>query len=443
MTRNAKLCDPDATDRIHVSVNTCGVGACCAILSLVAHIVLTCGPVHSAFADWGWRGPHGSGHAEAGKVPTHWSADKGVLWRTAVPGRGHSSPVVAANKIFLTTADDEAGKQAILCFDVQTGKQLWEKTCFEDVELPENHPKNTNASPSVAISGDRGFAVFCNDNTTHVTCFDFDGNVQWQKSVGRWVPTRYQFGFGQTPICYQGRVIVTSESETESFIKAMDVKTGENVWAIQRPAFTSYSTPVICKTAGRMQLLICGGKTVEGYDPETGAQLWSTDAEWVVSCGTMVWMPGGSTVYASGGYPDQQTLAISADGSAEVLWENGVKCYEQSLIVVDDCVYGYAEGGVLYCWDAQSGETLWRKRLGGPESASPVYANGLLYVSSEKGITWVIRPSRESCEILAENQLEEEMFASIAVDGNHLILRVADHDTGERQEYLYCLGTAP
>ena len=154
----------------------------------------------------------------------------------------------------------------------------------------------------------------------------------------------------------------------------------------------------------------------------------------------MIWHPTQPIVYASGGYPAKQTLAIRADGSGKILWENRIKCYEQSMILVDETIYGLAEGGILYCWDAVTGKQLWRQRLEGPESASPLYVDGKLYFTNEKGKTWVIRPNRQAFELLAENQLEEEMFASIAVtNNNRLIMRVADRDNG-RQEQLYCIG---
>ena len=235
--------------------------------------------------------------------------------------------------------------------------------CHNGQPFPRMHPKNTQASPSVAVGNNHAFAVFCNDDSVHVTCLDSSGKIVWQKTIGRWVPTRYQFGFGQSPIFHNGKLIVTAESETDPFVVALDPANGNPIWRIERPKATSYGTPVVATLNGQEQLLISGGQNVASYDPDSGEELWSTDASWVVACGTVVWHPAQGLVYASGGYPTKQTLAIKADGSGEIAWENKVKCYEQLMLVVDDCLYGHAEGGVLYCWDAATGDELWVQRL--------------------------------------------------------------------------------
>lgn len=408
------------------------------LLVLASGSLVTC----DAEVEWSWRGPSGNGHAspvDENSVPAKWSVSDNVIWSAEVPGRGHSSPILADGKIFLTTADEKQRSQSVLCYDLASGKQLWNTLCHKEVKFPKQHPKNTQASPTIAVLGERAFAVFCNNDAVHVTCLSFDGKTAWQKKVGPWVPAQYQFGFGQSPIAYDGKLIVTSESEADPFVLALNPENGEQVWKIQRPRKTSYGTPVVVKVDGRDQLLISGIQEVNGYDPQTGEELWSVDSKWQVACGTVISHPTQPIVYASGGYPAKQTLAVRADGSGEILWENNIKCYEQSLILVDDCVYGFAEGGILYCWDAISGKQLWRQRLEGPESASPVFVDGKLYFTNEKGKTWVVRPNRESFDLIAENQLEEEMFASIAVSGNRLIMRVADLENG-RKERLYCIG---
>ena len=390
---------------------------------------------------WGWRGPTGNGIASSGQIiPDSWSEQENVVWVSDVPGRGHSSPIVHAGRVFLTTAKEDQNTQSVICFDLRSGKQLWLKQCHANCSFPRIHPKNTQASPSIAADADRVFAVFCNDDSVHVTCLSLDGQILWQKTIGEWIPQQYQFGFGQSPIFYGGKLLVTSESETDPFIMALDPANGEEVWKIKRPTATSYGTPVVVEFQGQPQMLLSGGKDVSAYDPRTGNELWSTEAAWVVACGTMVWHEGHGLVYASGGYPAKQTLAIRADGSGEVVWENRIKCYEQSLLVVEDCVYGHAEGGVLYCWDAATGQELWVERLAGSESASPVFAGGKIHLTNEAGKTWVIRPSREKFDLVATNQLEDEMFASMAVVNNQILMRVADRDDG-RQERLYCIGT--
>ena len=411
--------------------NSCGM-FCCALAAVFAFS--SCGNAD----EWSWRGPYGNGHALASQqVPTQWSTNQNIAWVTNLPGRGHSSPVVFNNQIFLTTADEQQSTQSVLCFDLATGASVWDTTCHEGVAFPTIHPKNTQASPSIAIGDRHVFAVFCNQDKVHVTCLSLDGQVVWQEAVGEWIPTRYQFGFGQSPIFHDGKLIVTSESETDPFVMALQPKTGRQIWKIKRPTATSYGTPVVADVGGRSQLLISGGRNVAGYDPQSGNELWTTDASWRVACGTMIWHPTKPIVYASGGYPSKQTLAVKADGTGRVLWQNKIKCYEQSLILVDGCVYGHAEGGILYCWDALDGTELWRERLGGAESASPVFAAGKIYFTNESGTTWVIRPSRSKFDLLATNQLEEESFASMAIVDNSILMRVADRAGERRQERLY------
>ncbi len=391
--------------------------------------------------DWPWRGPSGNGVAADGQeLVTTWSEQENVRWVADVPGRGHSSPIVSDGKVFLTTADETAETQSVLCLDLVTGQRLWMTQCHAGKFLTDLHPKNTQASPSVAVGDERVFAVFCNDDSTMLSCLDLAGRLVWQIRLGPWVPTRYQFGFGQSPIFHNGKIIVTSESETDPFIMALASADGRQLWKIERPRATSYGTPVVARIGGHEQLLIAGGQEVSSYAPETGKPLWSVDAAWVVACGTMVWHPARGLVYASGGYPTKQTLAIVADGSGKIAWENRIKCYEQSLLVAGDCVYGHAEGGVLYCWDAATGDELWVERLGGDESASPVLAGGQIFLTNEHGKTWVIRPNRSRFDLVATNQLGDEMFASLAVVDNQLLLRVADSSSGTRKERLYCIG---
>ena len=411
----------------------------CEILFAVITIAVT---ATAPGQEWPWRGPFGNGHAPTDQViPSDWASDQHLVWQAEVPGRGHSSPILSQGRLFLTTADEERNTQSVLAFDMESGEQLWLTECHRDVTFPRMHPKNTQASPSIAIGAGCAFAVFCNDDGVHVTRLGFDGEIVWQKRVGDWKPAQYQFGFGQSPIFHDGKLIVTSESEVDPFIMAIDPEQGETIWKTRRPIATTYGTPVVATLAGRPQLLIAGGNTVASYAPDDGEELWSVDSAWVVACGTLVWHRGLEVVYASGGYPAMQTLAVKADGSGEVVWENRVKCYEQSLIVVDDCVYGHAEGGYLYCWDAATGDELWKERLGGTESASPVLVDGKLYFTNEKGHTWVIRPNRDKFDLVVENQLGDEMFASMAVVNQRAFLRVAFYqEDGVRRERLYCIG---
>lgn len=185
-------------------------------------------------------------------------------------------------------------------------------------------------------------------------------------------------------------------------------------------------------------MLISGQEQVASYDPATGKQLWSTAGTTHATCGTMVW--SGDMVFASGGYPKAETIAVKADGSREVLWKNNQKCYEQSMIAVDGYVYGLTDNGILFCWEGKTGKEMWKQRLRGPVSASPVLAGGNLYQANELGTLYVWKPNPEKFEMVAENQIGNDSFPSPAVAGGQIFLRVADSSGGKRQEFLYCFG---
>lgn len=391
--------------------------------------------------DWPWwRGPTRNGVAAAGAVvPTQFGDAQNVLWKSPVPGRGHSSPTVVGNRVYLATADESAKVQSVVAFDRATGSQLW-KTDVSQGGFPRAiHAKNTHATPTVACDGERLFIVFHHHETAQATALDFDGKVLWQVGAGPFNPQRYEYGYAPAPVIYKQTVIVTSEFDGDSFIAALDRATGREVWRTRRPNNISFSPPVVAHVAGRDQLLISGAQTVTSFDPNTGELLWSTEATTAATCGTMVW--DGDLVFASGGYPKAETCAIKADGSGTVVWKNNQKCYEQSLITVGGYVYGLTDGGVLYCWRGSDGNEMWRERLSGPVSASPVLAGGHIYWANEAGTHYVFKPNPTQYEPVAQNQLGEDSFASPAVAGNQLFLRTSTHVDGRRQEWLYCFGT--
>ena len=391
--------------------------------------------------DWqNWRGPTGNGIADQDqKPPTSWDADKNVIWKTKVPGRGHASPIVLGDKIFLATADDKAKTQSVVCFDRESGKQLWSTLIHRGKFNPRIYRTNTHASSTIATHGGRSlFVVFNNDQAAQLTKLDMDGKIVWQKKAGIFKPTRYQFGFGASPIVHESNVIVASESETEAFVAAFDVESGDEKWRIKRPSATSYSTPVVANVGGREQLLISGGREVAGYSPEDGSNLWKTSAKWSVSCGTMVW--DGDLVFASGGYPTKQTLAIRGD-NGKVVWQNRVKCYEQSMLALDGHIYALSDNGIAYCWDAKDGTEKWHARMESPVSASPVLAGGHIYFTSQRGNTFVIEANPNEYKLVSKNKLGNDTYATPAFCGNRIYTRIAELERDDRQEWLYCIGS--
>jgi len=397
-----------------------------------------------SFADakgdwWTWRGPNRNGVAAAGQSPpVQWSDAQTVVWKTRVPGRGHSSPIVVGNRILLSTADEDRQIQAVLCFDRSTGKQLW-ATRINRGGFPDRiHKKNTHATPTPASNGKQVFVTFYNRNRIQLAALDLNGQLQWQKTAGAFIPKRYKYGYAPSPALYESLVIVSAESPAAGYLAAFDQQTGKEVWRTRRPAQTNYASPVVAHVAGRDQLLMSGAKRIDSYDPATGRTLWSREGICTVTCGTMVW--DEKRVYASGGYPQRGTLAVFADGSRKVGWTHRVKCYEQSLLVHDGYVYAVDDGGVAYCWKADDGRLMWRVRLGGNVSASPVLAGGNIYLSNEKGTTFVFRANPEKFEQVAKNQLGSEAFATPTICGSQIFLRIAERTGGQRQEWLYCVG---
>lgn len=396
-------------------------------------------PALNADRDWPWwRGPFRNGTAVSPAAPTTFSATKNVLWKSPVPGRGHSSPIVVGDRVFLATADEQKQVQSILAYDRTTGRQLWKEDVNRGGFPQRNHPKNTEASSTIASDGERLFAAFYEHDEIGLIALSLEGKEIWKRSAGHYRPTKYEYGYAASPVLYGKTVIVIGEYDGNSFLAAFDRATGQPVWRTPRPNNISFSTPVVAHVAGKDQLLISGAEKVASYNPSNGKLLWETPGTTFATCGTMVWE--GDVVYASGGYPKPETIAIRADGSGQVLWKNNQKCYEQSMLVHKGFVYGLTDNGVMYCWRGTDGQEMWKTRLKGPVSASPVGVGDVIYWANELGTMYVFHANPEKWDLIAENQLESESFASPAILGGEMFLRVASGNGPARRETLYAIG---
>lgn len=386
-----------------------------------------------------WRGPNRNGIVQDQTPPTEWSEDKNIVWKAEVTGRGHGSPCIAGNQIVIATADNAAQKQYVASYDFETGNKLWE-TLVNEGNFPKRiYPTNTHASSTVVSDGKNFYAVLCNNDAAQVVALDDGGKILWQKHAAPFKPKMYQFGFGASPILYGDNVIVPSECEQEGAIVCLRCSDGSEVWRIDRFAATSYSTPSIATVAGKEQMLMSGGSKVDSYDPKTGEKLWSADAPWLVSCGTPVW--DDQNVYVSGGYPAARTFAVKADGSGEIVWENANNSYEQSMLIHDGYIYATTErSGLCVCSRASDGEEMWRTRMDANISASPVLANGNIYISAENGVTWVFRATHEGYQEVAKNTLGNTAYATPSFVRNNIIARVASGEGKDKTEYLYRIG---
>jgi len=388
--------------------------------------------------DWrGWRGPDGNGVA-AGAAPLRWSAEDNIVWRTAVPGRGHSSPIVVDDQVLLTTADEESQTQSVVCFDRITGEQRWQTEVSSGGFAPKIHNKNTHATPTLTSDGERLYGTFSHHQSVQLVCLDLQGKLLWSERTGGYVPARYKFGYAPSPLLYNNQVIVASEYEKGGFLAAFNRSNGKELWRTPRGEFNNYSSPVIAHTDQRDQLLLSGGAKVSAFDPGSGKLLWSCPGMWDVTCGTVVW--NDELVFASGGYPKNGTMAVRSDGSEEIVWTNPVKCYEQSMLLHQGHLYAVSDAGVAYCWVAKSGEEKWKARLVSPISASLVLAGDHIYATSERGETVVYQANPDRFKEVARNRLGDESFASPAVCDGKIFLRLADHSDGSRKEWLYCIG---
>lgn len=390
--------------------------------------------------DWTqWRGPTGNSVAEPGQtVPTSWSSSQNVVWKVDVPGRGHSSPIVIGDLIVLTSADEGSQQQGVFAFNRQTGKREW-GTVISRGGFPKTHNKNTHASATACSDGQLIFAAFDHHNKIEAVALDMQGKIVWQQDVGAFAPRKYQYGFAASPTLYNGTLILSGETDTGAWIKALNTKTGRTAWQQTRPQRLNWASPIVANVAGKDQLILSGGERISSYDPKSGRPLWSVSALASATCGTVVW--DDDTVYASGGYPKRETAAVAADGSGKIRWRKNVKCYEQSMLLHDSHLYAVDDQGIGYCWHAKSGQEKWKTRLSGPVSASPVLVGDTIYASNERGTTYVFKANPERYQPVAQNQLGTSSFATPTVVDNRLLLRVASGNGGSRRETLYAIGS--
>ena len=420
-------------------------------LTLAALIVLIAAGLHAAEAsrpvqpsrdnqaflqarpnDWPWwRGPTLDGKSPDADPPLNWTEQKNILWRTPLTGRGHASPVVYGDHIYLANADEVKKLLVLECFARADGRRLWTKVIHQG-ELMHRHTKNSHASATPACDGRRLYLVFITGDALWVTATDLAGNLLWQKEAGKFVS---QHGYGSSPVLYGDMVIVAADNAGPGYLVALRRDTGDVVWRTPRSDSTSYSTPIVAQVAGRPQLLLSGIGQISSYDPATGERLWFAKGPTDVTACTMT--HDNDLVFVTGGFPGKEIQAIRADGSGDVsethvVWrtKTGVS-YVPSPLVDRGLLYIVNDQGIATCFEATTGKVHWRKRLGGNFTSSPVLAAGKIYVSNEEGTTLVLRAGTEF-EQLAENKLPDGQFATPAIIGNRIYVRGT--------EFLYCVG---
>jgi len=381
----------------------------------------------------GWRGPRGDGTSMEKNVPIRWSGTQNILWKVPIPGKGHASPIVWGRHIFVATAIKEKKQRILLCLDRKDGKILWQRVVLE-APLERTNSLNSYASSTPATDGQRVYISFLDRDKMFIAAYDFDGNRLWEVRPGVFASMH---GYCSSPVLWKDKVIVNGDHDGPSYIVALSRATGQTIWKTPRPNRTrSYCTPIIRQIDGRNQMVLSGTMCLASYDPDTGKQHWLIDGPTEQFVASIVY--NGELLFMTCGFPDRFIQAIRPDGrgnvtDTHVLWQKDRDCsYVPSPIAFGPYFLVVADNGVATCFEAKTGKSCWRERLGPHYSASLVSANGLVYFLSDKGVMTVVKPGAE-LEIVARNELGQNTYASPAISDGQIFLRGAKH--------LYCIST--
>jgi outer membrane protein assembly factor BamB len=417
-------------------------------LVIMAVAVLAFGAAGRA-ENWpGFRGPTGQGVSSEKGLPVEWGRDSNVAWKADLPGEGWSSPIVWEKHVFLTSARDDGASCHVTAFDRDTGKVLWDVEVFKQ-NTPRKQERNSLSTPTPVTDGQRIYAFFGGGGAAAV---DFGGKVAWRNTDNHFYS---QHGLGASPILYKDLLLMPWDHSIregpdlkigwqtawdKSYVWALDKNTGrERYKAMRGKSRIGHMTPRIVEVDGKPQLVSAGGDVFGGFDPDTGERIW-----WVRSGGEGVTPSpifGDGIAYTSSGFPTGEPYAairaFRLGGKGEVtkqnlLWEQkkGVPMIP-SLLLADGLLYSVKENGILQCMEPSTGEIIYTQRLEGTYSASPVYADGRIYLLNDQGNTTVVRPGRGYKE-MAHNELGEPSQASLAVSDGRLFIRTKTH--------LYCIG---
>jgi outer membrane protein assembly factor BamB len=413
-----------------------------------------------------FRGPAASGVAEGHAAPVKWDASKmeNVLWKTAIPGLAHSSPVVWGERVFVTTAvssqpkpearfglygdvdpvkDNSKHTWKVYALDKKTGKILWERTASEGVPKVKRHPKATHASSTPATDGKRLVVLFGSEG---LYGYDLNGKLLWKQDLGvldaGWFyDPDYQWEYASSPIIYKDMVVVQADIQKDSYIAAFDLKTGRQVWKTMRDEIPSWGTPTVYEGKSRAELVTNGTKAVRGYDPATGKELWRLAPNSEITTPTPV--VGHDLIFVTSGYrPVQPIYAIRPGATGDISLKDGKDSsdfiawskqrggpYMPTPIVYGELLYTLSNNGVVTAYNAKTGERVYQQRLadrGGAFTASPVAADGKLYMASEDGEVFVVRAGAKH-ELLSVNPMGEVMMATPAVSDGVVYIRGVEH----------------
>ena len=415
-----------------------------------------------AAAEWPqWRGPGSSGVSPETGIPAEWSTSRNIAWKTPISGRGHSSPIIWGDRIFLTTAvegqiisgakppkhildgqdfvhhdsmgADRSHKLLVICLDRDTGRVLWERTAYEGAVFDDRHKKGSYANPTPVTDGKAVYAYF---GSHGLYAYDFSGKLLWKMTPGH-LPN-LGMGTGTSPVLDGDRIFLQCDIENGegSFITAVDKRTGKPVWRADRKARVSWATPLLVDASTRKELVASGAEITVAYDPTTGKELWRSPG--VMGHAIPSAVTGHGMVFVTAGFPDKRAYGIrlgqSGDlsGSPALVWsyQKGT-AYVPSPILYGDYLYLMTDRGLLTCLDAKSGAVKYegaRPPKPATFTSSPVAFDGQILITSEEGDTFVIKAGPVH-EVLRTNSLGEPVFASPAIAAGGLYIR------GERHLY--------
>ncbi|NRA94998.1 MAG: PQQ-binding-like beta-propeller repeat protein [Planctomycetes bacterium] len=427
-----------------------------------------------------FRGARAQGIAEGFATPASWDVSKGknVLWKTPVPGLAHSSPVVWGDRMFVTTTVRKGAKASleslygsegygrgdsvknepehdylVYCLDKNTGKVKWKSSARAGVPKVKRHPKSSHANPTPACTAERVVVSFGSEG---LYCYDHNGKLIWMRDFGvlnSGAPGNrdkngYQWGFASSPIIHKDRVYVQCDHEGDSFVAALRIKDGKDIWRTARDENSTWCTPTVHETGanGRPQLLVNGYKHIGGYDLENGKEMWKLVGGGDVPVPTpvvaydLVFLTsahGRSRPLRAVKVTASGTVGNDADEDDNLVWyqrRRGV--YMQTPLVHDGLLYACSDGGILSCYDARTGENHYRERLGSGRtgfSGSAVYADGKLYLTGESGEISVVKVGA-TFELLATNEMGETCMSTPAISEGTLFFRTREHVVAIRAE---------
>jgi outer membrane protein assembly factor BamB len=389
-----------------------------------------------------WRGADGTGISAERNLPSEWSPTENIRWKVALPEACNSTPIIWEDRVFLTQGLDGGKRRALIALDRKTGEKLWQ--CEHECSVKEtSHRQNPPCSSSAVTDGKTVYAQF---GSAGVAAYDFAGKQLWHRDLGKIV---HVFGNGSSPVIYKNLLIVFhGPGEPSSFLVALDRGTGKTVWrsdevALSHNLFGSWSTPVVVRAGDRDELImplpgekVGGAGLFKAYDPSTGKALWQCDGLGTELYAMPVVGREGNIIVGISGH-NGPTLAVRPGGSGNVtgsnrLWRTETKNPQRvgSGVIHDGLLYIADATGTMTCLVAETGELVWKERLGGNLWGSILLADGKLYVSNLEGDTYVVRLGKEF-GLLAKNSVGEDTYAALAPSNGELLLRTHKH--------LYCI----